>query len=158
MDYIEKILQQMQIKNNGDIVFADDGTIEGLILSGEYDDIGYTVLKLGKIDKKTAFNAVTACRRKFKAEDILLFSVMDPAENGESGIVFTKEKLFFFWDNEVREIVDYEDIDDVDFDENSVTIKTVTGAEKEIYCGDNGIDYDKYMYHMLMDIHDRLQE
>ena len=44
------------------------------------------------------------------------------------------------------------------FDENSVTIKTVTGAEKEIYCGDNGIDYDKYMYHMLMDIHDRLQE
>lgn len=110
-----------------------------------------------------ASNAITICRRKLNKEDIILCAFTNTFSSVMSGIIFTEEKIHSFYRGKPEYIIEYSEIDDVDFTENNVIIKVSGGQEVSLYCYD-GRKYKSYrnytqnMYNLIMDIKDRLEE
>lgn len=135
----------------------DDGSVKGLILSGDYSGIGYHVESCNTIDEDTAFNLVTLCRRKFKKEDILLY--IEVPYNDECGFVFTEDKIYFFIYSNLENVIEYSQIVSVDFNIDSVIIKLSDGEETTLDCGGfkGAEEYSKHMYNLVLDIVDRIK-
>lgn len=136
----------------------DDGSVKGLILSGDYSNIGYHVESYNTINEDTALNLVTLCRRKFKKEDILLY--IEVPYNNECGFVFTEDKIYSFIYSNLENVIEYSQIENTDFNEDSVIIKLPNGEETTLDCGGfkGAEEYSKHMYNLVMDIVDRLKE
>ena len=162
----------------------DDGSIKAFIANGNYNDIGNGVMIRKVLDGETAWtvkgggmtseamtvtksgyfneieevadNVRTFCRRKFKKEDIILCSV-DSFYSTENGIVFLEDKICTFDEKKLEYIISYAEMEDIDFDEDSVTINVSSGEEVTLYCGDEE-EYSKGVFNLLMDIKDRLAQ
>lgn len=163
----------------------DDGSIRAFIANGDYSDIGegtmiqkildgetawtvkgggmtneaMTVIKSGYFDniEEVADNVRTFCRRKFKKEEIILCIVNSFYSTLENGIVFLEDKICTFDDKKLEYVISYAEMEDIDFDEDSVTISVSSGEEVSLYCG-NEEEYSKGVYNLLMDIKDRLAQ
>lgn len=135
----------------------DDGSVKGLILSGDYNNIGYHVEFQNTIDEDTAFNLVTLCRRKFKREDIILY--IEVPYNNECGFVFTEDKIYSFIYSNLENVIEYSNIAEADFNEDSVIITLSNGEETTLDCGGfkGAEEYSKHMYNLVMDIVDRVK-
>ena len=88
----------------------------------EHKNIGPSVMA-GDIDDDILVDIMAMCRRRFKKDDILVVVDLSEEEN-ETGIVFTGTELHY-WDNSgaVITTIRYENIEAVDFDEDSVLIQ-----------------------------------
>ncbi len=92
------------------------------ILGLDWKDIGEFVLSPeSECFKAYARTAATICRRAFKPADVILISVLDEDGEGETGIAFTSDGLYY-WDEDMHNGVKYSDIDDVDYDDDSVRL------------------------------------
>lgn len=173
----------------------DDGSIKGLILSGNYSKVNHGVIiqnisdenavtwtvygnispsqartkselmrekQEGKPEKaeKCALKVITICRRRLKKEDIILCGVDSIGNDVKNGIVFTEKRIYTFYKEKPEFIIEYSEIDDVDYTDDSVIIKTVTGETAKLYLGDKGNpqEYAENMFNLIMDIKDRLEE
>lgn len=103
--------------------------------------------------EERADSAVTLCRRKFKKEEMIL--CVFPDYKKESGIVFLEDRICTFREKNLEYIISYAEMEEVDFTEDSVTIRVSGGEEASIYCGDKE-EYAKGVFNLLMDIKDRL--
>lgn len=165
----------------------DDGTVKGLILNSDYSKfevssfvhiqqikngttnwIGKTASEYNfrtdseggiswSIAEERAKEAVTISRRRFKKEEIILFCYENDRKNVKDGIVFTEDKIYSFDQGKPEYIIEYAEIEDVDFTSSSVIIKTIDGDEAKLYCG-NEEKHIQNMYNLIMDIKDRLEE
>ena len=163
----------------------DDGSVKGLILSGDYSKISpYIHIQqikdgtitwiektsndyglrtdsegdiLWSIAEERAQNAVTISRRRFKKDEIIMFCYTDDFDNVKDGIVFTEDKIYSFDGGKPEYIIEYAEIEDADFTSSTVIIKTVDRNKAELYCGDDE-EYSQSMYNLIMDIKDRLKE
>lgn len=169
----------------------NDGSIKGLILSGDYvrkisdrqiiggvyiftqnyneNNVEWDVLEEDTISTKPANlitisekeqysdlceklekeieNIVTLCRRKLKKKDIL-FVIHDL--NSSEGLVFTDKSLFVLNDDKLDYIIDYEEMEEIDFDEEELTITVTDGESVTIDCWDD--KRAKGVFNLLMDI------
>lgn len=119
---------------------------------------GWNVIK-----DQVAFDVVTMCRRKLKKKDILVLSITDEGDSGEisNAIIFTKDKICVFWEDDIDDTINYADIKEVDYDRESVIITTDAETHTLTCCCDEDREdasYPKYMYNFIMDIVDYLQE
>lgn len=136
----------------------DDGTVKGLVLSGDYSNIGYRVEFSNTIDTDTASDLVSICRRRFKKEDIILY--VEVPYNNECGFVFTEDKIYSFCYSKLESIIEYSEIENADFDNDSVIVKLSNGEETTLDCGGfkGAENYSKHMYNLVMDIVGRIKE
>lgn len=105
--------------------------------------------------EEAAGNLCAFCRRKFKKEDIILFSVDSFYSPMTMGIVFLEDKICTFDQKMLEYIITYAEMENIDFTEDSVTIRVTSGEEVSLYCG-NDEKYSKGIYNLLMDIKDRI--
>ena len=129
------------------------------ILSSNYGDIGECVVAGARISRQLATTAVSICRRRFKAEDLILLVLLDEEEEGEAGIAFTEIGIYYWREDEefVAEIP-YESIQAVDYDEENAIVTTADGKVIELFCGaDEDEKYSRYMYNFIMDIKEALE-
>lgn len=129
------------------------------ILSSDYSAIGNCVVAGSLLSKSLATTATSICRRRFKADDIILMILLDEEEEGEAGIAFT-EMGIYCWEEEEEFLAEimYDSIRDVDYDEESTIVYTMDGKEIELYCGeDTDEKYSRYLYNFIMDIKDALE-
>lgn len=182
----KEILEERKAAEESAKKALDDGSVKGLIVSRDYTNVGAGVAIPNTVDgvntwticgggccssvmtvnpKDTSYwanveeavdNICTFCRRKFRKEDIILCSV-DSFYSTESGIVFLEDKICSFDQKKLEYIITYAEMADIDFTEDSVTIKVSSGEEVSLYCGE-GEEYSRNMYNLLMDIKDRLTE
>lgn len=125
------------------------------ICNSNYRMIAEYVYANDDLTDDMALAAVSICRRRFKRSDIVLMVALDKDVEGERGIVFTKDRLYCWEEDEdYRGDVAYIDIEDVTYDKESLTIVNKSGDEVYIYCGDEFEDYNRRMYNYLMDIKD----
>lgn len=143
-----------------DVFMGSNTKIQDFILGSNYQTISECVYEASDITEALALAATSICRRRFKKQDMIIMVVLDDCAEGESGIVFTQDKLFYWeMDEEFRGEIAYEDISDVDYDKTSVTVFSKDGTEIVIACEDDGdMHYGRYMYHFLMDIRDFVAE
>lgn len=104
--------------------------------------------------ERIADDIVTLCRRKFKKEEIILYT-FDDISTPTRGIVFLEDKICSFDEKKLEYIISYAEMGDIDFTEDSVTISVSGGEDVSIYCGDEE-EYAQGVYNLLMDIKDRL--
>ncbi|MCM1234130.1 MAG: hypothetical protein NC489_28845 [Ruminococcus flavefaciens] len=192
----KEILEERRAAEEKDRKALDDGSVRGLILSGDYRNVGHTVMVQKMVNGKRAWDyasvnddeletyiegeettgymdwlkidenaseIVTACRRKFKKQDMILCALLDENSESMTGIVFLQDKLYSFDAGKPEYGITYAEIEDADFTEDSVTIKVSDGGEASLYChdGDNyrsEREYAKSMYNLIMDIRDRAAE
>jgi hypothetical protein len=92
------------------------------ILALDWKEIGEFVLSPeSECFKAFARTAATICRRAFKPADVILISVLDEDGEGETGIAFTTNGIYY-WDDDTHTGVKYSDIADVDYDDDSVRL------------------------------------
>ena len=103
------------------------------------------------IEKRIA-DAITVSRRKIKKPDIVLCSMI--YDSVDDSIVFTEEKIYAFGEEKLEYIIEYKEIDEVDFDEKFVILKLKDGKEVSLYCDNNSsyTEFTKNMYNFIMDI------
>ena len=169
----------------------DDGSVKGLILSGDYEMAGYYVLMSTEKDGKKAwkmtnsnnaaaniytleddslyFNKgekeakqlVTACRRKLKKDDIIMCANDGEEISEATGVVLTETKLYVLSDGRLDYIIEYSEMDDIDFDDDSIQIIVSDGEEVTIECSNHPKSYDEtgaqVMFNLLMDIKERIE-
>ena len=82
--------------------------------------------------------------------------------DGEAGIAFTSKAMYYWLEgDDFRCEIKYDEIASVDFDEESITVEDTDGTCYEIICNtddDDGEKYSRYMYNMVMDIKEMLEE
>ncbi len=137
----------------------DDGSVRGLIMSGDYAGIGEDVYT-GQNVENVARQIVTASRRKIKKEEILLVSKDEEEVRDMSGLVFTDSKLYVFNEGSIKHVIEYTKMKDVDFDEDSVILTLSSGDTVFLNC-EEGEPYDdetysEATYNLLMDIIERV--
>ena len=167
MDFLGKIHEKEIQQKEEKIKALDDGTVKGLILSGNYYNIGSTVIvqvnsnellyassndyefteyikdistygfTWKDVDEYIS-NVVTVCRRKVKKDKILICSLLDTYFERMSGQAFTNEKIYAFDDGKLQYIITYDEIDDADFEEDAVILKLTGGQEIRLYCDESG--------------------
>lgn len=121
----------------------------------DYDHIGPSV-SVGSFSDFMLNNVTAICRRRFKKKDVIAFVDIEEGEDYEAGIIFTESGIIHWADNgEEIESVEYNTISDVDYDDNTVYIKS-GNSTMEINLGDDAEDekYPRYMYNFIMDIVD----
>ncbi len=124
-----------------------------LILNNDYQMIAEYVYANDDLTDDMALAAVSICRRRFKRNDIVLMIPLDEDVEGERGIVFTKDKLYCWEeDEEYKGEIAYDDIEDVTYTDDTITIIRKSGDEITIYCGIGFIEHKRRMYNYLMDI------
>ena len=92
------------------------------ILALDWKDIGELVFS----PESECFNAyartaAAICRRAFRPADVVLISVLDEDGEGETGIAFTTDGIYY-WDEDMHDGVKYSDIAAVDYDDDSVRV------------------------------------
>ncbi len=82
--------------------------------------VNYNDQRMKSLSKKAA----TICRRRFRADDVLLLSLLDEDEEGDAGVAFTNDGIYH-WEEEDNFIfgIKYRDIKYVDYDSNGVRVK-----------------------------------
>ena len=105
----------------------------------------------------------TASRRKIKKESIVISCFMDEYFDRMIGLVFTNEKIHYILRGRLATSINYADIEDVDFEEDTITLKLLNGEEIDLYCDDGDSytsyrDYTKNLYNFIMDIKDMIEE
>lgn len=138
--YIDKMLSGKLVEETKRIMELDNKNIGPSVMAGDIDD-------------DILIDITAMCRRRFKKDDILVVVDLSEEEN-ETGIVFTGTGLHY-WDNSGAAIttIMYEDIEAVDFDDDSVLIKH-SSETTTIWLGDDAEEekYPRYMYNYIMDI------
>ena len=189
-DDMRRIEEEKKKKIKG----VDDGSIRGLILSGDYRKVGRNVFVPKKEDGNVDWiyagvndaefrifsekadstwgwkdieiiisDIVTVCRRKIRKEDIILCSMLDTYFERMTGVILTENKIYSLDSGTLDYIIEYKEIDEVDFSDDYVVLKVLDDKEVIFYCHD-GDSYDKYreysknMYNLIMDIKDRYEE
>lgn len=130
------------------------------ILNVSCNEISNCVEMGTRLTREKAIAAISICRRKFRIEDIVLMVVLDEAEEGEAGIVFTEKGIYYWLEDEgfVAEIP-YGTIKDVDYDEEYAIITTTDNKQVELLCGGEVEDkYSRYMYNYIMDLKEAYDE
>jgi len=145
---------------------VDDGTVRGLILSGHYYFIGEHVYKGDGIGSNGKIIA-TASRRRLKPEDIIMItSDTDEIDSRNfTGLAFTETQLFVFSHGSIDYIIDYAEMENIDFDGSDVYITVTEGETVCIDCeamaSDSDEDqvesYAEESYNLLMDIKERVE-
>lgn len=183
----KEILEERKAVEESAKKALDDGSVKGLIISRDYTNVGEGVAIQNIVDEvskwticgggccssamtvtpkdksywkdieEAACNVCAFCRRKFKKEDIILFSVDSFYSPMTMGIVFLEDKMCTFDQKMMEYIITYAEMENVDFTEDSVTIRVTSGEEVNLYCG-NDEKYSKGIYNLLMDIKDRIAE
>lgn len=182
-----EILEERKAAEESAKKVLDDGSVKGLIVSGDYTNVGEGVAIRNVFDgvsawticgggicsdamsvtindkdywkdiEEAAGNVCAFCRKKFKKEDIILFSVDSFYSSLTMGIVFLEDRICTFDQKKLEYIITYAEMENVDFTEDSVTIRVTSGEEVSLYCG-NDEKYSKGIYNLLMDIKDRITE
>lgn len=92
--------------------------------------------------------------REVKKESIILLVYLNPQCNLDEGLLFTGWGLFY-WEEEGkrRENIPYEQIDQVDFTEDSVIV-SYQGISLTIYLGEDAETekFPRYMYNFIMEL------
>ena len=125
-----------------------------ILLELDYHSIGSNVYAKSDLSDDVLLTAVSICRRRFKKDDIVFMVVLAHAQEGECGIAFTKDKMYYWEEDEdYRGDVSYMDILDVDYEETVVSV-SASGCNQalEIECDNDGKNYSRQMYNFLMDI------
>ena len=170
----------------------DDGTVRGLVFSGDYTRVADFVMVQGVFEDKTmwtyregysggvytgskdsgdtysfkkaddfAKEIVTASRRKIKKKEIVLCALEEGWTIDElNGIIFTEDKILSLSDGKPEYLIRYDEIKEVDFDDENVIITVADGEEATIHCDDesSGYGYSKGIFNLIMDIRERLEE
>jgi len=136
----------------------DDGSVKGHNISGDYNNIRYHVEFQNTINEEKAFNLVTLFKKKKKKEDIILY--IEVPYNNECGFVFTEDKIYSFIYSNLENVIEYSNIAEADFNEDSVIITLSNGEETTLDCGGfkGAEEYSKHMYNLIMDIVDRVKK
>lgn len=95
------------------------------------NEIGYCVINCDDSSMPAfARTASTICRRRFRPQDVVLISVLDEEEEGNAGIAFTTDAIYY-WEEDDNFVfsVRYSDIRNVDYDSNGVRI--ILGSDSE---------------------------
>lgn len=109
-----------------------------------------------KKSESDADSIVALCRRKFRKEEIILFTHYNNYIIG--GMVFLEDRICTFNEKQLEYVIPYAEMEEIDFTDDSVTIRVLSDGEEEnvsIYCGDKE-KYTQGVYSLLMDIKDRL--
>lgn len=134
--------------------------IEKFIVGREHERIGNLVIDDFHTSYEEAITAVSVCRRRFKTSDLILLVVLDEEEKGEAGIAFTRTGIYHW--KEKEEFVGgvlYDQIQTLDYDEENVMVTDQDGTTLVLWCGeDNGEKYTRYMYNLIMDIKEYVEE
>lgn len=140
---------------------SDYSPLKKMILGSNYGNIGKYVVANMQLSQHLGNTAVSICRRRFKTSDLVLIDVLDEEEEGEAGIAFT-EKGIYCWEEDESFVAEirYDNIAEVDYDDENVIVTTVEGKNIELFCGEDENDekYSRYMYNFIMDIKEAYEE
>ena len=125
-----------------------------LILQMDYSRIAPEVETAKDIDEESMSDVLAFTRREVKKESIILLVYLNPQCNLDVGLLFTGRGLFY-WEEEGkrRENIPYEQIDQVDFTEDSVIV-SYQGISLTIYLGEDAETekFPRYMYNFIMEL------
>lgn len=128
--------------------------MSNLILQMDYSRIAPEVETAKDIDGKSMSDVLAFTRREVKKESIILLVYLNPQCNLDEGLLFTGRGLFY-WEEEGkrRENIPYEQIDQVDFTEDSVIV-SYQGISLTIYLGEDAETekFPRYMYNFIMEL------
>ena len=133
---------------------SNKSPVKELLLSKDYK-IGRTVITCEDIANDLyhdeIFRAIQCCERKIRKNEIILFQVI-PVTNrcGNSGTIFTEDKMYILESGHLEDTIEYVNIDDVDYMGSFVHITLSDNQTNEIFCDDES--YAKTTCNMLMDI------
>ncbi len=123
------------------------------VLDSEH--IGSCVLKGARLSRDFGNTATAICKRRFKWQDMVVMVVLDEAEEGEAGIVFTEKGIYHWREDEefVAEVL-YEDIAAIGYQGDSVIITEHDDTPVILFCGEDAEEekYSRYMYNYICDI------
>ncbi len=116
--------------------------------------------------KKLPVNAddiVADSRRKIKKEDIILAELAKSGEAADSAnyLVFTETALYQFVNHKIQNIIRYEEIEDADFTDDSVSVTTQDKNCVNIEVGPSSDIKEKsprILFNLLMDIKERVEK
>lgn len=136
---------------------VEAGPFREFIFALDSEHIGGCVLRGARITQELGNTATAICKRRFKGQDIIVAVLLDEAEEGEVGIVFT-EKGIYHWlegDEFVAEVL-YEDIGAVGYQGNYIIITRQDDSPVELFCGEDAEKekYSRYMFNFICDIVD----
>ncbi|WP_035768684.1 hypothetical protein [Butyrivibrio sp. NC2002] len=111
-----------------------------------------------KIGEKLAFNVRNIIEKKCSIQEMLLIAHNDiSTDNPEIGILFTDAKMYFWENNSLQYIIDYDEIDSLLIEDSEYLLISVdAGQTASIYCGKSSNNYSRHLYKLLMDIKSRL--
>ncbi len=128
--------------------------MSNLILQMDYSRIAPEVETAKDIDEESMSDVLAFTRREVKKESIILLVYLNPQCNLDEGLLFTDRGLFY-WEEEGkrRENIPYEQIDQVDFTEDSVIV-SYQGISLTIYLGEDAETekFPRYMYNFIMEL------
>lgn len=128
--------------------------MSNLILRMDYSRIAPEVETAKDIDEESMSDVLAFTRREVKKESIILLVYLNPQCNLDEGLLFTGRGLFY-WEEEGkrRENIPYEQIDQVDFTEDSVIV-SYQGVSLTIYLGEDAETekFPRCMYNFIMEL------
>ena len=183
--------KQEEIERVKTLENRDDGTVRGLLLSGDYvkkitggyansyelvftyssddtwdiveDSLPHPLITISSSNENSKYyknmsdetdKIVTLCRRKLKKQDIALVEIKKGSSY--SGLIFTDKSLYVLYEDKLDYIIDYCEMEEIDFDENELVISVTEGDTVNIDCWYN--DRAQCIFNILMDIKDRIEE
>lgn len=133
--------------------------MSNLILQMDYSRIAPEVETAKDIDEEAMSDVLAFTRREVKKEHIILLVYLNPQCNLDEGLLFTGRGLFY-WAEEGkrRENIPYEQIEQVDFTDDSVVI-SYQGVSLMIYLGEDAESekFPRYMYNFIMELLENMQ-
>ena len=105
---------------------------ESELLDMNWKEIGVSVTEPRDREyRELAYKVATICRRSFFAYDAVLISRLDAQLNGDAGIAFTSNAIYYWTEGDVFGfMILYKDIEEVDYSPEGVLI-TVAGESAE---------------------------
>ena len=113
---------------------TNEADIKRFILERASKDLGPEIITYQDTEMKTlSKKASTICRRRFKASDVLLMSLLDEEAEGETGVAFTADGIYH-WEEDDNFIfgIKYRDIKQVDYDSNGVIVKIAKTEDAQV--------------------------
>ena len=140
-------------------VEANVEPMSNLILQMDYSRIAPEVETAQEIDEESLSDVLAFTRREVKKEHIILLVYLNPQCSLDEGLIFTGRGLFY-WEDEGkrRENIPYEQIEKVDFTDDSVVI-SYQGVSLTIYVGEDAESekFPRYMYNFIMELLENMQ-
>lgn len=164
----EKEREEMRKNVKGE----DDGTVKGLLLAGDYRNIGHEVIRRKVVGtdvewvwadintdefsllKKNndsswewidsiASDIEAVCYGEIEKEEIVLCALLDSHIKRMTGCVFTESKLYILEKGELQSVINYVKIRAAEYDDKFVTLILSNGVREKIWC--HGVDsYTSY--------------